>query len=82
MKRKITLTIDKNILVKAEQFALENNLSVEELIENFLSNIGEKQQGEMRHISPLVKSLSSKSLIPADYDYKKEYREYLAEKHK
>jgi hypothetical protein len=79
---KITLTIDQHILEKAEQFALENNLSLEELIENFLSSIGEKHQGEMRHISPLVKSLSSKSPIPVDYDYKKDYKEYQMEKHK
>jgi hypothetical protein len=69
-------------LEKAEQFAFENNLSVEELIENFLREIGEKHQGEPLHISPLVKSLSSKSPIPANYDYKNDYKEYLAEKHK
>jgi hypothetical protein len=82
MKRKITLTIDKNILEKAEQFASENNLSVEELIENFLSEIAEKQQGEPLQISPLVKSISSKSPLPVDFDYKKEYREYLKEKYR
>lgn len=78
---KITLNIDKHILEKAEQFASENNLNVEELIENFLSEIGEKNQREPFYISHLVKNFSSKSPIPADYDYKQDYRGYLVKKH-
>lgn len=82
MKTKITLTIDKHVLEKAEKYALENNLSLGQLIENFLSEMAEKHHLEQLSISPFVKSLSSKSFIPSNYDYKKDYREYLFNKYK
>jgi hypothetical protein len=33
-------------------------------------------------ITPLVESLSGVIDLPADFDYKKEYRDYLEEKYK
>lgn len=57
-------------------------LSLTRLIENNLNSLtAENSSGNEIEISPYVKSLSSKVNIPIDYDYKKEYANYLDNKH-
>jgi hypothetical protein len=80
MNTKLTLQLNKEVIELAKQYAKDQNTSLSKLIESILSKlVHEKKEME---ISPLVKSLSGVIDLPADYDYKSEYADYLAEKYK
>ena len=51
------------------------------MIESYLDSITHTKSKDIE-ITPLVKSLSRVIEINADYDLKKDYGDYLSEKHK
>ncbi|KGO92129.1 DUF6364 family protein [Flavobacterium subsaxonicum] len=85
MDTKLTLKLDKDIIEKAKEYAAKQNKSLSSIIESFLQVLTlenkEEKANEIK-ISPFVKSLSVKSNIPADLDYKKELGDYYAERYK
>lgn len=82
MDSKLTLKLNQEIIERAKLYASEKKLSLSRLIENYLDSLTNDQKKNELHISPFVKSLTSGVKIPADYDYKKDRADYLAEKHK
>jgi len=55
------------------------------MIESYLKtlvNTDDSKMDDESEISPFVKSLKSGIKLPANFDYKKEYSDYLAEKYK
>lgn len=82
MDTKLTLKLDKNIIERAKVYASDQQMSLSKLVENYLNSLTSNQIHSEISISPFVKSLSSNSGMPADYDYKKEYRDYLEEKYR
>ncbi len=53
------------------------------MIENYLDSLTKQKDTEAKiNITPLIESLSGVIDLPADFDYKKEYRDYLEEKYK
>ena len=54
------------------------------MIESYLKTLIEEEnpQPDDIKISPFVKSLQTGVHLPADFDYKKEYGDYLAEKYR
>lgn len=55
------------------------------MIEAYLKSLTEKEGSQSNddiEITPFVKSLRTGVKVPVDYDYKKEYGDYLAEKYK
>jgi hypothetical protein len=83
MDTKLTLRLNEQVIEKAKIFAKDHKISLSKLIENYLDSITKQSSPENKTaITPLVESLSGVIDLPRDFDYKKEYREYLAEKHK
>lgn len=85
MDTKLTLKLDKSVIEKAKQYASEKNRSLSAIIESYLKSLtSESNNRELEEIkiTPFVKSLSFKSGIPADLDYKKELGDYYSEKYK
>jgi hypothetical protein len=85
MDTKLTLKLDKNVIERSKKYAASHNRSLSRMIESYLKSLTEKQNphpDDDIEISPFVKSLRTGIKVPADYDYKKEYGEYLAEKYK
>lgn len=85
MDTKLTLKFDKQVVEKAKEYASKNNKSLSRIIESYLQLLTSKEKTEDAEeivVSDFVKSLSIKTNIPADFDYKKEYGDYLNEKHK
>jgi hypothetical protein len=82
MKSKLTISIDKTVLDKAKRYALEQNLDLTQKIENFLKSLPHQDPEINFEISPFVRSISTGNTIPNDYDYKKDYRDYLEKKHR
>lgn len=83
MDTKLTLKLDKDIIEKAKAYASDRQVSLSKLIENYLHSLtSNAPKGEEITISPFVKSLTNGSTIPSDYDYKKDYQDYLEEKYR
>jgi hypothetical protein len=47
------------------------------MIESYLDSVTKQKEEKKTPITPLVKSLSGVIDLPADFDYKKDYRDYL-----
>ncbi|MCH6233120.1 DUF6364 family protein [Cognataquiflexum rubidum] len=85
MDAKLTLKLNKDVIDKAKEYASSQNRSLSRMIESYLKSLVEKENPtseEDSDISPFVKSMRTGVKIPADYDYKKSYGDYLSEKYK
>ena len=81
METKLTLRLDKKIIDRAKDYAQNHNISLSKMVESFLDSLT-KQKTKDIEITPLVESLSGVVKLPKDFDYKKEYTNYLTEKYK
>lgn len=83
METKLTLRLNDDVIKRAKNYARSHNISLSKMIESYLDSLTKPKETEKRiSITPLVKSLSGVIDLPADFDYKKEYRDYLDEKYK
>jgi hypothetical protein len=83
METKLTLRLNDNVIERAKKYARSHKISLSKMIESYLDSITKQKEGEKRiPITPLVESLSGVIDLPADYDYKKEYRDFLEDKYK
>ncbi len=81
MQTKLTLTLDRDVIEKAKQYAREKERSLSQLIENYLKVILEESPQQVE-LSPSIKKLKGAVKLPDDFDYKKELSDTLFEKHK
>lgn len=79
MNKKLTLSLDEDIIQKAKTYASQTGKSLSSLVEDFFKNLTEKPSSNQ--LSSKIKRLSGKIEIPADFDLKKELRKGLEEKH-
>ncbi len=85
MDAKLTLKLDKLVIDKAKEYASSHKKSLSRMIESYLKSLidkDSKKPDDNFEISPFVKSMRTGIQIPADFDYKKEYTDYLMEKYK
>lgn len=81
MEKKLTLRLNSDVIEKAKDFARSQKISLSKMIESYLQTLT-NQEDKKKSITPLVKSLSGVIELPDDFDYKKEYRNFLEEKYK
>lgn len=85
MDTKLTLKLDKQVIDKAKEYASSHKRSLSRLIESYLKSLIEKedfQPDDDLEISSFVRSMRTGVKFPADFDYKKAYGDFLAEKYK
>ncbi len=83
METKLTLRLNDAVIERAKNYARNHKISLSKMIESYLDSITKPKEAEKKiSITPLVQSLSGVIDLPADFDYKKEYRDYLVEKYK
>ncbi len=85
MDTKLTLKLDKFVIDKAKDYASTHKRSLSRIIESYLRSLINKndpKDSDDIEISPFVKSIATGINIPADFDYKKEYGDYLTQKYK
>ena len=83
MDTKLTLRLNDSVIERAKIYARNHKISLSKMIESYLDSITtQKEKEEKITITPLVESLSGVIDLPSDFDYKKEYRDYLEEKYK
>lgn len=81
METKLTLRINKQVIERAKGYAHNHNVSLSRVVESYLDSIT-KQKIAALEISPLVESLSGVIQLDENFDYKKDYSNYLAKKYK
>ena len=81
MDTKLTLRLRKNVIDRAKEYAQNHNISLSKMIESYLESVTAQKNDDIE-ITPLVESLSGVIQLDNDYDYKKEYSEYLMKKYK
>ena len=84
MDAKLTLKLNKHIIDGAKEYASAHKKSLSRMVEAYLQSLIHTENTESNNtieISPFVKSLKSGIKLPSDYDYKKEYRNYVMEKY-
>ncbi len=83
METKLTLRLNGSIIERAKIYAGNHKISLSKMVEAYLDSITRQDEKEGRiRMTPLVESLSGVIDLPADFDYKKEYRDFLEEKYK
>ena len=83
METKLTLRLNDNVIERAKIYAKSQRISLSKMVESYLDSLTrEKHTGNKISITPLVESLSGVINLPPDFDYKKEYADYLTEKYK
>jgi len=82
LNTKLTLTIEREIIKKAKDYAKEKNRSLSDIIENYLKILTkEKQKVENAKLNPVVASLKGSFKMPKNMDYKKELKERIEKKY-
>jgi len=81
MDTKLTLSVDKTIIEKAKKYAKMHNVSLSRIIESYLALLTQKQKNDIE-LTPLVESLSGVICLEDDFDYNKEYTDFLVDKYK
>lgn len=83
MDTKLTLRLSDNVIRRAKLYARSHKISLSKMIESYLDSLTKEKEEERKiSITPLVESLSGVIDLPADFDYRKDYGEYLIEKYK
>jgi len=83
METKLTLRLNDEVITRAKEYARNHKISLSKMIEAYLDSITkQKSETKTNEITPLVESLSGVIDLPSDFDYKKEYRDFLEEKYK
>ena len=80
MDSKLTLRLNSIVIARAKSYAKKRNTSLSRMIESYLDSVT-KEDNSGIEITPLVKRLSGVIEIPADYDYRKDYPDYLDQKY-
>lgn len=80
MNSKLTLSLNKQIIEKAKDYAKNQNLSLSGLIENYLNSLTQREEKSGK-VSPLVESLTGVIPNESEVDIKKEYYDYLNKKY-
>ncbi len=70
MNKKLTISIEKNLLEKVKKYATERNISISKLIENYLVRLTNEDNEKDVKITPLVKSLSGVLKLDGQVDQK------------
>ena len=78
MNTKLTLNLDKSTIEVAKNYAKSHHVSLSKLIENYLNSLT-RETKQKSTVTPLVEGLTG--IIPADFDERKEYRDYLDKKY-
>jgi deoxyxylulose-5-phosphate synthase len=80
MDTKLTIKLDDAIITRAKRYAKNRRTSLSKMIESYLAAVTESDSKKIK-ITPFVKSLSGVVKLQADYDYKKDYTDYLTKKY-
>ena len=80
MTKKLTLTVEQQIIEQAKSYANKKGRSLSDLIESYLRALVRKEEKE-QELSNEIKKLMGSVKLPKEFDYKKELTKSLTEKY-
>ena len=80
MNAKLTLKLDGTVIARAKKYAKKRNTSLSKMIEAYLDSITQPGDSGIE-TTPLVEGLSGVIDLPDNYEYGKEYADYLDQKY-
>ena len=82
MLTKLTLSIEKDIIQRAKEYAGKTGRSLSDLIESYLESLVQSDKESISNqLPPKLKRLFGVTSIPTSLDHKKEIRKILSSKH-
>jgi hypothetical protein len=81
MNAKLTLTIEKDVITDAKEYAKQKGLSLSKMVENYLVLITRTSKPGAVELTSIVESLKGSFNTPDDFDYKDVLSEQIAKKH-
>lgn len=82
MNTKLTLTIEKEIIEIAKEYAKEKGQSLSEMVENYFKYITvNRKKTQEKQLSPKVRKLRGIIKTDENFDYKKVLTEELSKKY-
>lgn len=82
MNTKLTLTIEKEVIKEAKEYAKEKGQSLSDLVENYFKLLTKDERKiKANHLSPRIKRLRGILKAYKDFDYKKALEEELSKKY-
>lgn len=82
MNTKLTLTIEKEVIEIAKEYAKEKGQSLSEMVENYFKFVtGNRKKIGEKQLSPKVKKLRGVIKTDDNFDYKKILAEELSKKY-
>jgi len=81
MDKKLTLSLNAQVIDRAKRYAKNQETSLSKLIENYLAALTGQENDQTEEITPLVARLVGTVSIPDDYDFKFDYSDYLTKKY-
>jgi len=84
MNTKLTLSLDKNVILRAKNYARNNNKSLSQIIEDYLKSISKTENDPVMldEIPPITQSLSGILKGKPEIDFKNQLSDYIMRKHK
>lgn len=83
MDKKLTLSLNQNVIEKAKKYAKSNKTSLSKMIEAYFDSLtNDKINDNEIQTTPLVESLCGIIKLHKNYDYKEARAKYLLEKYK
>ena len=79
MQTKLTLRLDDELINRAKSYARKSGKSVSQIVAGYFSLLDDKPAKDTSEITPIVRSL--KGSLKGVKVGKKDYHEYLEEKH-
>lgn len=79
MNTKLTLTVEKSVILKAKSYAAKTGRSLSEIIESYLEALTSENSG--KGISPKLKKIVGSVRLPENFNEEHELREYFDNKH-
>lgn len=81
METKLTLSMKKNTIEKAKQYAKSHKTSISQLVEKYLETIANNEKLELQSLGPLTRSLIPETGFSSSLSAKELLRNALAEKY-
>lgn len=81
MDTKLTLTLEKDVIAEAKEYAKKKGISLSEMVENYFVMLTRASKSGEIELTSTVKSLKGSFNAPDDFDYKSILREQIAKKH-
>lgn len=82
MQAKLTLKLDKRVIIQAKKYASHTQQSLSSIVEGYFRTLASRSGGKKESPTPIVDSLAGAIKGSRNRDIHREYTEYLERKYR